>query len=53
MLRCSMRATSCRVRGWVPAMALAEQTQLSALLAEKVSIAAPRIALGSANAARS
>jgi hypothetical protein len=37
--------------GLVPVMALAEQTQLSALLAEKVSIRAPRIASGSANVA--
>ncbi len=37
--------------GLVPVMALAEQTGLSALLAEKVSITAPRIASGSANVA--
>ncbi len=35
--------------GLVPVMALAEQTGLPQLLAEKVSIAAPRIASGSAN----
>jgi Transposase DDE domain group 1 len=37
--------------GLVPVMALAEQTGLLALLAEKVAIRAPRIASGSANAA--
>jgi hypothetical protein len=37
--------------GLVPVMALAEQTGLSALLAEKVAIRAPRVASGSANVA--
>ncbi len=37
--------------GLVPVMALAEQTGLTALLAEKVSITAPRIKSGSANPA--
>jgi hypothetical protein len=37
--------------GLVPVMALAEQTELSALLAEKVSITTPRIKSGSANPA--
>lgn len=37
--------------GLVPVMALAEQTELSTLLAEKVSIAVPRVKSGSANPA--
>ena len=37
--------------GLVPVMALAEQSGLSALLAERVAIVAPRIASGSANVA--
>ncbi len=37
--------------GLVPVMALAEQTGLARLLAEKVRIAAPRIKSGSANPA--
>jgi hypothetical protein len=43
------RLVSCA--GQVPVMALAEQTELSRLIAEKVRIAEPRIASGAANPA--